>query len=177
MSAPGAGCKRAGSSPSARCSRIIRVVDSDRARQQSTADSAAGNQLGPRPAETPDCDLRKSVGRSQSNKELSLALLADAWARIKTIFAIVAPISGTAGLISAISMLAGTNYGYSTLRLALITASCVVVLLVWVLKFAIPLVTRGRVPNGQLLTDVIARERLRRRRARNRRARRRRAGL
>jgi hypothetical protein len=152
-------------------------VDSDRGRQQPADDAAAGNQPGLGPEKTPVSDRRKTVGWSQSDKEMSLAMLADTWARIKTTFAIVAPIGATAGLISAIAMLAGAHAGYSTVRLAVITAGCAVVLLVWVMKFAIPLITKGRLPDGRLLTDVIARRRLRRRRARNRKARRRRAGL
>jgi hypothetical protein len=48
---------------------------------------------------------------------------------------------------------------------------------VWAVKFAIPLFTRGRLPDGRLLSDVIALHRLRRQRQRDRQARRRRAGL
>ena len=117
------------------------------------------------------------MGWSQSDKEMSVSMLADAWARIKTMFAILAPIGATTGLIGMIGLLAGAHSGYSTVRLALILAACAVVLLVWAVKFAIPLVTKGRLPDGRLLDDVIARHRLRRRRERDRQARRRRAGL
>jgi hypothetical protein len=111
----------------------------------------------------------KLVGWTRHNAEIPAVLLAEAWGRIKTLFAILAPIGATAGLIGAVGMLAGKHFGYSTVRLSLIAATCAVVLLVWVTKIAVPLVTRGRLPDGRVLTDVIVRRRLRRRRARNRR--------
>ncbi|MBO0830870.1 MAG: hypothetical protein J2P29_02760 [Actinobacteria bacterium] len=122
-------------------------------------------------------DRRKIAGWNQGYKEMALASWADTWARIKTIFAILAPIAATIGLIGMISLLTGAHSGYSTVHIALTLAAFAVVLLVWVVKFAIPLVTRGRLPDGRLLTEVIVRQRLQRRRARNRRERRRRAGL
>jgi len=102
---------------------------------------------------------------------MALARLADLWGRLKMLFAILAPIAATTTLIGMIGLLAGAHPGYSAVRLALILAVCAVVLLVWVVKFAIPLATRGRLPDGRLLTDVIALRRLRRRRQRDRQAR------
>jgi hypothetical protein len=152
-------------------------VNSDLARQQPTGDATARNQPEPSPAKTPVGDRQIIVGWSQSYKEMSLASLADTWARLKTIFAVLAPIGATTVLIGMIGLLAGAHRGYSTVRLALILAVCAVVLLVWAVKFAIPLFTRGRLPDGRLLSDVIALHRLRRQRQRDRQARRRRAGL
>jgi hypothetical protein len=94
---------------------------------------------------------------------------AETWARIKTLFAIMAPVFGVAMLVGVITD--PSEPGFSTAKHVILGLVAAVVLAIWVWRFAVPFVTRGRLPSGRLLIDVIARERVRRQKARRRRER------
>jgi hypothetical protein len=95
------------------------------------------------------------------------AFWAEAWTRIKTIFAITAPVYGFIALAGAIS--SPVKPEFSTAKHVILALTAAVVLAVWAWRFAVPFATRGRLPSGRLLADVVARERIRRRKARRRR--------
>jgi hypothetical protein len=92
---------------------------------------------------------------------------AEAWTRIKTNFAITAPVYGFIALVGAIT--SPVTPEFSTANHVILALTAAVVLAVWAWRFAVPFATRGRLPSGCLLADVMARERLRRRKARRRR--------
>ncbi len=89
------------------------------------------------------------------------------WSHYKVHFAIVAPIVATALLIGALVELAAPRAS-NRVVLALV-ASGVVVLLVWITAVAMPLVTKGRLPDGRYLAEVLARQRILRQHRRDRR--------
>jgi hypothetical protein len=95
-------------------------------------------------------------------------ILSPVWSHAKVEFAIVAPIAATALLVSALVKLTAPRSS-NTVTLALLASGSAVVLLVWIKAVAVPLVTKGKLPDGRYLADVLARQRMRRQRTRDRR--------
>jgi hypothetical protein len=90
------------------------------------------------------------------------------WNHAKLMFAIFAPIAATALLVGAVVQLAAPRAS-DTISLALLASGSAVVLLVWVKVVAVPLLTKGRLPDGRYLARVLMRQRILRQRARDRR--------
>ncbi|HUB42363.1 MAG TPA: hypothetical protein VMA72_26220 [Streptosporangiaceae bacterium] len=88
------------------------------------------------------------------------ALAPPLWSRAKVKFAIVAPMAAVALLISGGVQLATPKARNSVAVAAL--AIGVVVLLAWIAAVAVPLVVKGKLPDGRNVADVLARQRIRR---------------
>lgn len=73
--------------------------------------------------------------------------------------AIHTPLIATGFLIFALVELAAPNASNRT-ALALLAGGCVAALLVWTKAVAVPLVTKGKLPDGRNLADVLARQRV-----------------
>ena len=89
------------------------------------------------------------------------AIFPPVWSHAKVMFAIVAPIAATALLVSALVELTAPRSS-NPVTLALLASGSAVVLLAWIKAVAIPLVTKGKLPDGRYLADILARQRMRR---------------
>jgi hypothetical protein len=95
------------------------------------------------------------------------ALAPPLWSRAKVKFAIVAPMAALALLISGGVQLAAPKVRTSVAVAVL--AIGIVVLLVWIAAVAVPLLAKGKLPDGRNVADVLARQRIRRQITRDRR--------
>jgi hypothetical protein len=82
--------------------------------------------------------------------------------------AIDIPLIATACLIFALVQLAAPNTG-NRAALTLLAAGGVVALLVWIKAVVVPLVTKGKLPDGRYLAGVLAGQRVLRQRRRDHR--------
>ena len=118
-----------------------------------------------RPAEV------RSPGRASALRRVMLALAVMAppvWSHLKLQFAIVAPVVSAALLIGGVAELAAPRTRNAAV-FALLGAAFAV-LVVWIMAVAVPLLTKGKLPDGRYLAEVLARRRsLLRQRARVRR--------
>jgi hypothetical protein len=90
------------------------------------------------------------------------------WTAAKWKFAMLAPVLATALLISAVVELATPGAGHPAGN-ALLASASAVVLLIWVKAIAMPLLTKGKLPDGRDLGNIVARRRMRREGTRARR--------
>jgi hypothetical protein len=85
------------------------------------------------------------------------------WSQTKVNLAIHTPLVATGCLVFALVKLAAPSASNRT-ALALLAGGCVAALLVWIKAVAVPLVTKGKLPDGRYLADVLARQRVLRQR-------------
>lgn len=85
------------------------------------------------------------------------------WSHVKLHLAIYTPLIAAGALVIALVELAAPNAS-SRIALALLAGGCVAALLVWIKAVAVPLVTKGKLPDGRYLADVLARQRVLRQR-------------
>ncbi|MBO0823351.1 MAG: hypothetical protein J2P27_05770 [Actinobacteria bacterium] len=90
------------------------------------------------------------------------------WSQVKLHLAFYTPPIAMVGLISTLVELAAPNAS-NRVALALLASACVAALLVWIKAVAVPLVTKGQLPDGRYLADVLARQRVLRQRRRDHR--------
>jgi hypothetical protein len=86
----------------------------------------------------------------------------------KVNLAIHTPLIATGFLIFALVELAAPSAS-NRAALALLASGCVAALLVWIKAVAVPLLTKGKLPDGRNLADVLARRRVLRQRRRDHR--------
>jgi hypothetical protein len=81
------------------------------------------------------------------------------WAQAKVHLAIYTPLVATGALIIALVELAAPNAS-NRVAVAVLASGCVAALLVWIKVVAVPLVGRGKLPDGRYLADILARQRV-----------------
>jgi hypothetical protein len=90
------------------------------------------------------------------------------WSHARLLLAMTTPVVATIALIGTAAELA-TPDASNSLALALTAGGSLLALLAWIRFVAIPFATKGKLPNGRYLADVLARRRMLRQRERDRR--------
>jgi hypothetical protein len=83
-------------------------------------------------------------------------VLAGVWTSSKIHFAVLVPIPAAVGLAIAITRLMGSQEGNPAFA-ALLAGASIIALLAWTRLVAIPFATKGKLPNGRNLADVLRR--------------------
>lgn len=114
----------------------------------------------------------KEPGGSRIARLLSwsvwIADLRGLWAREKVHLAVWGLLLPVAGLVAAVAEIAAPHAG-NLAAWALLAGASVAGLAAWIRFIAVPLVTKGMLPSGRNLADVLARRRMLRRLAHGRR--------
>lgn len=113
----------------------------------------------------------RQPGSARALRRLTLAWAAlgrPLWSQAKVNLAIHTPLIATGLLIFALVELAASSAS-NRIALALLASGCVAALLVWIKAVAVPLVRKGKLPDGRYLADVLARKRVLRQRRRDHR--------
>jgi hypothetical protein len=81
------------------------------------------------------------------------------WTQARVHYAVVGLVFPTGGLIAAVAEIAAPHAG-NLAAWALLAGASSVALLAWIRFVAVPLATKGKLPDGRNLADVLARRRL-----------------